>query len=238
MPDPAWERRHPGVEETFTFHFCTADGGLGGFAALTLWPDRAWWWAGLVGTGRPYILVRELDVRPPRSAASLEIRAEALWADLVCEEPFAHWSIGMEAFGVALDDPNDALGDERGDRIGLGFDLGWEVPSDWAGVAVQAQSGDATGSYEQVGAVAGEVLVGGGGHVTAIAVDGTGQRRHTWGRPCWASDAGAGRSAPLEVIQRAPLRIPGAAVQQALCRAPDGCRWTVEVSPEGATGTA
>ena len=35
----------------------------------------------------------------------------------VCETPNDHWSVNLEAFGVALDDPAEAYRGERGDRI-------------------------------------------------------------------------------------------------------------------------
>ena len=54
-----------------------------------------------------------------------------LWAGLVCETPGEHWGIALEAFGVALDGPADALpggdGAEIGVRVPVGLDLEWEV---------------------------------------------------------------------------------------------------------------
>ena len=41
--------------------------------------------------------------RCPRQG--LEVRADGLWGELMCETPLEHWSYGLEAFGVALDDP-------------------------------------------------------------------------------------------------------------------------------------
>ena len=215
-PDPVWERRHPGQPETWSFDFATADGALGGFVGLTIWaPARtAWYWAALVGRRRPYLLVRDLEVAAPRSPTSREIRSEALWADVNCETPFEHWSLGLEAFGVSLDDPDEALGAERGDRTGLGLDLEWEATSAVAGGA---------GSYGQPCAVHGEILVGAGREVETLALDGFGWRRHAWGpavdwfaparwlggrldggAPYWATgdDARAGGA-----LLRAPLRL-------------------------------
>ncbi|MGH9180803.1 MAG: hypothetical protein ACRDY5_03690, partial [Acidimicrobiales bacterium] len=71
---------------------------------------RAWCWAVLVGTHRPYLLVRDLDLDLPRRPGSRQLRGPGLWADANCETPHAHWSVGLEAFGVALDDPDEALG--------------------------------------------------------------------------------------------------------------------------------
>lgn len=50
-----------------------------------------------------------------------DLRAEGLWLALT-EESAGHWSIGLEAFGLALDDPDDAFGIPTP----LGLDLEWE----------------------------------------------------------------------------------------------------------------
>ena len=42
---------------------------------------------------------------PGRRPASLEIRHDGLWADHNVETPFDHFSLGLEAFGLTLDDP-------------------------------------------------------------------------------------------------------------------------------------
>src|SRR5439155_17019914 len=96
VPARSWEARHPGTVEWFTFDWWWAEGDasgrLGGFVSLSFQPRTVWYWAGLAGDGRPYVLVKELDVTPPRRPASLEIRAEGLWADHNCETAFEHWS--------------------------------------------------------------------------------------------------------------------------------------------------
>lgn len=230
-PDPVWERRHPGGPESWSFDFVAAAGSLAGFVGLTIWgtPRLAWYWAALVGHRRPYLLVRDLEVAPPRSPASREIRSEALWADVNCETPHDHWSLGLEAFGVSLDDPDEALGAERGDRTGLGLDLEWEAAAGVVGGA---------GDYAQACAVHGEILVGGGGGpVETIELDGRGWRRHAWGSavdwfsPAWRVDGHLDGGEPFTcretspapaVLQRAPLRLERGSrrsvLDRALCR--------------------
>ena len=78
------------------------------------------------------IVVADEAVPLPRPTAGLEIRADGLWASLLCETAFEHWSLGLEAFGLRLDD--DAVGDDPpawadlvGERLPVGFDLEWEL---------------------------------------------------------------------------------------------------------------
>jgi hypothetical protein len=132
----------------------------------------AWYWAVLVGRDRPLLPVRDHEVAPPR--VGLEIRSEGLWAACNMETPLDHWSLGLETFAVALDDPGEAYRDERGDRVALGFDLEWESigPAyDYTGVT----------RYEVSCNVHGEILVGD----ERIAFDGPGQRDHSWGHRDW-----------------------------------------------------
>ena len=173
MAPADWERRHAGQVESWTFDFWAPAAGvpaLAGFVGFAFLPGRAWCWAALVGTGRPYLLVRDLDLDPPRRPGSRQLRG-SLWADANCETPHEHWSVGLEAYGVELDDPDDALRGERGVRTGLGIDLEWEADGPPIGAA---------GDYAAAARVHGEVLVGAGRDVETIAVDGAGLWRHRW----------------------------------------------------------
>lgn len=171
--DPLWS-------ESWYFDFATADGVLGGYARLGLVPStgRAWWWACVVGDDRPLVVVRDHDVAPPKQG--LEVRGEGLWAALTCETAWEHWTLGLEAFGVALDDPTDGYRGERGQRVALGFDLEWESRA----AAYPYPAGMAR--YAVPCVVHGEVLVGS----ERIEVDAVGQRVHSWGRRDWWDTAG------------------------------------------------
>ena len=179
--DPADEARHePDTadqlwNESWYFDFATADGRLGGYVRIGLYPNlgTTWYWAYLVGEGRRLVAVRDHDVPVPKGP-SLELRAEGLWAETVCETANEHWSVNLEAFAVALDDPADAYRGERGDRVGLGLDLEWVE-------AAPAQMSTGLPRYEQACAVQGEVLVGD----ERIRVDAFGERDHSWGHRDW-----------------------------------------------------
>ncbi len=90
------------------------------------------------------------------------MRADGLWAELVCEVPDEHWSFGLEAFGLRLDDRTEARTAEVGERVPVGFDLEWDE-----------------------GRVIGELLVGKG----RVPFDGRGMFEHITGEPvpaAWA----------------------------------------------------
>ncbi len=196
MTDRTDEGRHPPGpgrhwEESYVFDFAAADGSLGGYVRLGLRPADgvAWYWAAVVGPDRPLVLVRDDEVPLPRGR-SLEVRTSGLWADHTCETPLEHWTIGLEAFGVALDDPREAFAGERGDRCPLGFDLEWEA----AAVARASEGG-----YEQECVVHGEALVG----AERLEVDARGWRSHRWGkRDWWAGEpwAWAGGATEVDVV--------------------------------------
>jgi hypothetical protein len=170
---PGEERRHAGAEESWWFDFCQADGSLGGYVRLAYRPgDRtAWYWAAIVGVGRPLVALRAHDVRIP--ATGTEIRADGVWACLTCETPLEHWSVGLESFGASMDDPLEAWGAERGDILPFGLDLEWEAQAP----AVPASGHGAAAGYGQWCEVHGEVLLGD----DRLPVDGRGDRRHRWG---------------------------------------------------------
>ena len=174
---PADERRHrPGLgrnwEESWYLDFVAADGGLAGYVQLSLRPGEgtAWFWAGMVGGGPKLVTVRDHEVPMP-TGRGLEVRASGLWTELVCETPLDHWSVGLEAFGVALDDPLEAWRQERGDPWALGLDVEWEAAAPCA-----PWPGPDTG-YSQGCNVHGDVLVG----AERFSLDGSGTRVHLWG---------------------------------------------------------
>ncbi len=159
-------------EESWYLDFADGDGRLAGYVRLALRPAEgtAWFWVGMVGGGPPLVTVRDHEVPMP-AAGGLEVRASGLWTELVCETPLDHWSVGLEAFGVALDDPLEAWGSERGDPWALGLDVEWEAAGPclpWAGEGA---------GYWQDCAAHGDVLVG----AERFALDGAGTRVHLWG---------------------------------------------------------
>jgi hypothetical protein len=181
MATPKDEGRHePGSEqlwnESWYFDFAAEDGSIGGYVRLGLYPGLgvAWYWGYLVREGEQLLMVKHHEAKLPKGDV-LEVREDGLWSQLHCETPNDHWTIGLEAFAVGLDDPGVAYDDEpRGDKVPLGLDLEWQAQGpvfDYPGVS----------RYEQSCLVTGEILVGN----QAISFDGWGQRDHSWGVRDW-----------------------------------------------------
>lgn len=205
----------PGWAEVWSFDFCAPGASVAGLVRLALVPGRrvAEYWAVLVGDDRPMMLVRDPEVPLPPASAGLAVRSEGLWSDLVCEEPLSHWSVGLEAFAVAFDDPMEALGAERGDLVGLGYDLEWECV---------ARAETVPFGYRQPCFVSGEVLIG----AERLSAEWWGYRTHVWGVDPWVGGL-AGRLddgtwvtdlASVEVSERhpAPVRVESARSEPAV----------------------
>lgn len=204
-----------GAVTRWLLDFVAGDGaGISGFVRLEVRDDEAiaWYWTYLVGVPdvEGVVVVRDHEVLPPRPAPpgrSLEIRAEGLWAELWCETPREHWTFGLEAFGVRLDAPEEALraGGEIGERIAVGLDIEWEVGAD----------GPPTG------VVHGDVLVGRDRH----AIDGAG----------WFYDEATPDPAvaALEGVRLATVYVPLDAdhhVERHLVRGDGGLRWSLRIA--------
>ena len=187
------EGRHQpgGVEwqERWTFESWHPDATFGAMAAITLLPAsrHAWYWAAVVRESRPLLTLVDTDLRMP--STSLALRGEGLWADHVCETPLEHWTVANEAFSVALDDADEALGAQRGVLVPLGFDLEWEAAAD----PVELSDG-----YAIDATVSGEILIAD----ENLNVDLTGRWRHQWGPLHWVH---APAHPPHGI--RAPVRI-------------------------------
>ena len=116
----------------------SVDGTTASFAAQVAVPD--------VGV----VVVRDDEVAPPKRQDVLVIRADGLWAELLCETPGEHWSVGLEAFGVRFDDEAEAAASDRGERVAVGFDLEWETPDRVVGEILVGRARyelDARGSF-------------------------------------------------------------------------------------------
>ena len=175
-------RHEPGAErywnESWYLDFVSDDGSLGGYARTGFYPnlDTCWYWACLVGEGRPLVTVIDHEVPIP-TGRSIGLRHGGLWTDYTVEQPWERVSLGLEAMALTVDDPTETYGDLRGDPTPLGFELEWDTQG-----APYPFPLDIT-RYEVPCRVEGEILVGD----ERIDFRGSGQRDHSWGvRDWWA----------------------------------------------------
>lgn len=185
--DPGWsatdEDRHPDVAvEAWWFWGSDADAVTGVFVGFELRGRRFDYWAGLVRAGHPYLYVEELDGADLRSG--LEIKPPQMWADHVCDVPFAQWSVGNEAHGVLLDDPTEAWRRAHGDVVPVTFDIEWYATSppagiDPAGIDPDGRRAGVGRGYRQAGEIDAVVELLDG----PLRIEGPAERVHVWGRP-------------------------------------------------------
>ena len=143
-----------------------ADAGV--FVGIELRGRRLDYWAGLVRAGEPYLYIEELDSADLREG--LEIKPPQMWADHVCDVPFRQWSLGNEAHGVLLDEPDEAWRRAFGTVVPVTFDIEWYAAGD---------PGVIDHGYEQLGEVDVQIELTSG----VFAFTGPGRRVHVWGVP-------------------------------------------------------
>lgn len=187
------ELRHPdSCVESWWWWASSADSSAGAFVGFEMRGSRYDYWAGVVRVDEPYLYIEELDGADGRGG--LEIKPAQMWADHTCEVAFGQWSLGNEAYGVLLEDPNEAWHRAYGTVVPVTFDIEWYA----AGDAVDlAPSTPGTGGYEQVGEVDAQIELTDG----ILAFTGPGRRVHVWGAPYMPSSkampiAPAGMRAP------------------------------------------
>ena len=201
------EHRHVGAPvEAWWWWGAADDLSAGVFVGFELFGGRYDSWAGLVRVEEPYLYIEELNGADLRSG--LEIKPAQMWADHVCDVPFRQWSLGNEAHGVLLDDPEEAWRRAYGTLVPVTFDVEWYGALE----AVIRLDGLPTGAdgYRQTGDVDVQIELTSG----VLAFSGPGERVHVWGVPYMPSSfampiAPAGMRAPYR-------RSDGAIVDQVL----------------------
>ncbi|MFM8267086.1 MAG: hypothetical protein ACKOA2_03615 [Ilumatobacteraceae bacterium] len=195
------ESRHPDVDcEAWWWWGWDDTATTGLFVGLELRGRRFDYWAGLVRPGAPYLYVEELDGTGLRS--DLEIKPPEMWAGHTCDVPFRQWSLGNEAHGVLLDDPDDALERPYGHRVPVTFDVEWYAASDPQPI---------DGGYAQMGEIDARIELTEG----ILALRGPARRVHVWGMAYLPADEPVGSAGV-----RAPYRRhDGNSVEQTLTAA-------------------
>jgi hypothetical protein len=176
--------------------------------------------ATVVEVGRAPVVLAESDLGiPPRG---WELRGSGLWVDHVLETPYRHWSYGLEAFALAIDDPRELLGAGLGERIPLGWELEFECD--------QEPEGAGPTGYRQIGEGHGLLLIG----RRRLEIEGPACRSHRWGRPGPDEDQiRLGQARPPAQIRSGPGQADDDPVTPLALPAPDGV-WCVTVEADGA----
>lgn len=163
------ELRHNDVAvEAWWWWGWDATATCGVYVGFELRRRRFDYWAGLVRRGEPYLLIEERDGEGLR--AGLEIKPAQMWADHQCDVPFRQWSVGNEAHGVLLDDPEEAWRQAHGTVVPVTFDIEWG--SDLEVTAIDH-------GYEQRGEIDARIELTEG----VLALVGAAHRVHVWGVP-------------------------------------------------------
>jgi thiamine kinase-like enzyme len=183
--EPRDEARHtPGPEqlwnESWYFDAITADGSLGAYVRIGLYPNlnACWYTAFVCGPGRPTIAVVDFAAPLPQDGR-LRTQTEALRAEHRCEVPLERFAVELEATGEAHEDQSAPLRGERGRPQPVALDLRWETD----GVPYAYSL---TTRYEIPCRVSGTIRVG---EETIVLSEAVGQRDHSWGtRDWWSMD--------------------------------------------------
>jgi hypothetical protein len=139
-----------GWTDEWVFAAWTADASSGVLSGHRLVGGRAWYWSAFVRRGHPLLHLAEWEVVV--RADPFVVKAPEMWAEHQCVATGEQWSIGNEAYFVALDRPDDAFDRAYGTPTPTAMDLEWYA----TGPVAPIPSG-----YEQAGVVHGRVDVAG-----------------------------------------------------------------------------
>ena len=223
--DPTDEGRHvpsddPLWNESHYLDFVAHDGSLSGYARIGLYPNLGvtWWTTTVVGPGRPLVASFTYDL-PVAAAPGLAVDAAGHAFDGVVQGPLDRFQLTASVPAVLHDDPADVYRGAPGSATSLDLDLTWTTD----GVPYHY---DVTTRYEIPCLVGGSVTVGG----EQVAIEGQGQRDHSWGvRDWWAFTWCwfAGRLDDGTRVHGADIRIPGSRIPFGYVQHPDGVVVTV-----------
>lgn len=166
------DRRHPGSGSTALFGChrldVLADDGQSALVCQVMMVGGLAQYTAAVLDHEQALVVVETDIAAP--GAGWELRASGLWAEQVCETALEHWSYGLEAFGLVVEDAAELLGRGYGDRRPVGWELEFERvgPPTW--------DDDGCVGYHQDGIVHGLLLDEAGERTFS----GVGRRSHWW----------------------------------------------------------
>jgi hypothetical protein len=170
----------PGPEllwnESYYFDFATADGSVGGYVRLGLYPnwDRAWYWACVVRPGEPAVLLAD-STAPLPPPGSTDLRTPGYSASQAITESLHSAHLTLDGTGTVLAEPSAAYADPgAAEHVRFALDLDWKT----IGGAYPYRD---LPRYEIPCRVTGTVRLGD----LDIAISGWGERDHSWGERDW-----------------------------------------------------
>ena len=168
--------------ESYYCDFVRADGSMGGWLRLGLYPNRqvAWWTTWIVWPDRAGVCSADYGapVPPQNGLVSESDSATETRIEIDLRRPLEEFRLAASAPARIIDPPEDvyAHGEQSGTPARLDLDLTWTTD----GVPYHY---DLTTRYEIPCLVNGTVTVDG----ETFTIDGQGQRDHSWGvRDWWA----------------------------------------------------
>lgn len=236
--DPSDERRHlPDAEllwnESYYLDFVGDDGDVAGYVRIGLYPNLGvtWWTAMVVGAARS--VVESVDHHlPVAGGTGLVIDAHGFDVQGEVVDPLRTMTVRGRAPARAHGRPDAVYRGEPGEPTAIAYDLAWVTDG-------TPYHYDLTTRYEVPCLVQGEITVGD----ERIAVEGHGQRDHSWGVRDWWAFGWCWAAARLDDGTRvhwADIRIPGPSIAFGYVQTSDGEVRTVEqlhvsetLGPEG-----
>ena len=208
------EHPHHGLVDEWVFAIWLPDASLGIVSGHRLFQGHAWYWAAMVEADRPLMHLTEWEV-VVRAHDPFIVKAPEMWAEHQLDAPMEQWSIGNEAYFVALDDPDEAVGRAYGTPTPVAMDLEWYA----TGAASEIANG-----YEQPGVVHGEIELMHRPNLELVEVPGHRWRR--WGIGLNALTTTGSATDSTHAAHRAPFAFPDGTASQ----------WTLD--PTGWSSTA
>jgi hypothetical protein len=225
-PDDLWN-------ESYYCDFVQSDGSLGGWLRLGLYPNRSvsWWTAFIVRPG--HTGVSSVDYHapvPPGDSLVTTTTHDDTRIALELRRPLEEFRLVSETAGLLVD-PDARTYDESGwDPTRLGVDLTWSTDG-------SAYHYVATTRYEIPCLVSGTVTIDG----ETIAVEGQGQRDHSWGVRDWWAFGWCWCSVRLDDgtrIHLADIRIPNLPVFFGYVQTPGDAAGSARGSDSGSVNPA
>ena len=207
---PSDEGRHPPDaedlwNESYYCDFVQADGSLGGWLRLGLYPNRkvAWWTTWIVWPDRPGVCSVDYHAPVPPENGLVSESDPLGRVEIDLRRPLEDFRLAARVRATTIERPEGVYvhGEASGRPTDLDLDLSWAtdgVPYHYV----------ATTRYEIPCLVTGSVTVGG----ETFNLDGQGQRDHSWGVRDWWAFGWCWCSMRLDDgtrIHLADIRIPG-----------------------------